>query len=77
MTDKELKKLKRLELLEILYELRRQLDEAKAENESLRQELEEVKHSLAAQTNTMVARLYEDRFGEAFADTDTSGEAAE
>ena len=40
MTDKELSKLRRVELLEILVELRKQLDAAKKENEDLRAELE-------------------------------------
>lgn len=40
MTDKELRKLKRTELLELLYYLRRELDTAKQENETLRGQLE-------------------------------------
>lgn len=40
MTDKELRKLKRTELLELLYYLRRELDTAKQENETLRRQLE-------------------------------------
>lgn len=39
MTDKELKKLKRPELLELLLYLRRELDIVKQENESLRSQL--------------------------------------
>lgn len=35
MTDKELKKLKRRELLEILYYMRKELDETRLENERL------------------------------------------
>lgn len=41
MTDKELRRLRRKELLELLFYLRRELDEAKKENESLRRQLEE------------------------------------
>ena len=66
MTDKELRKLGRAELLEIMYELRKQLDEALQENEKLCAELSEFRSSLTAQTNKMVSRLYEDRFGEPF-----------
>lgn len=36
MTDKELKKLKRRELLEILYYMRKELDETRLENERLK-----------------------------------------
>lgn len=35
MTDKELKKLKRSELVEILYYMRREIDELREENEKL------------------------------------------
>ena len=40
MTEKELRKLKRSELLEIMYYLQKELDTVKAENESLKQKLE-------------------------------------
>ncbi len=39
MTDKELKKLKRTELLELMLYLRRELDLVKQENETLRSQL--------------------------------------
>ena len=39
MTERELRKLRRTELLEILLELRRELDAARQENESLREQL--------------------------------------
>lgn len=42
MTDKELRKLKRAELLEILYYLRKELDELKAENASLTARIDEL-----------------------------------
>ena len=64
MTDKELKKLGRAELLEIMYELRRQLDKALLENEELRTELSGMKDSALMQTNEMVKRLYMDKYGE-------------
>lgn len=35
MTDKELKKLKRSELIEILYYMRQEIDDLRAENEKL------------------------------------------
>ncbi len=41
MTDKELKKLKKTELLELMLYLRRELDTVKSENEELRRQLEE------------------------------------
>ncbi len=39
MTDKELRKLKKLELIEMLYYLRKETDELKAENDQLRAKL--------------------------------------
>lgn len=40
MTDKELRKLKRAQLLEILFYLQKELDSLKQENEELKQRLE-------------------------------------
>lgn len=40
MTDKELSKLKRPELLEVLYIMRKEIDELKNENDLLRSKLE-------------------------------------
>lgn len=40
MTDKELRKLKRADLLEILFYLRKEADALREENDSLRQQLE-------------------------------------
>ncbi|MDE5583110.1 MAG: hypothetical protein K2J08_05355 [Ruminococcus sp.] len=40
MTDKELHKLKRIELLDLLFFMRKELDELQAENETLRKKLE-------------------------------------
>ena len=42
MTDKELRKLGRADLIEILYYLRRENDELREENESLRQKLDTI-----------------------------------
>lgn len=41
MTDKELRKLKRRELLELMYYLKKELEEVKLENEDLRKQLED------------------------------------
>ena len=43
MTDKEISKLRRSELLEILYSLRKELDFLEKENKSLKMELEQIK----------------------------------
>ena len=43
MTDKELRKLKRSDLLEILYYLQKELEELSKENESLKTQLENSK----------------------------------
>ncbi len=75
MTDKELSKLRRTELLEILFELRKQLDAARKENDDLRAEIEQVKSGTAKRTEQMVRRLYEERFGPF--DEAVSGEADE
>jgi cell shape-determining protein MreC len=45
MTDKELRKLKRTELLELMLYLRQELDSVKQENEELRKQLESSKES--------------------------------
>lgn len=49
MTDKELKSLKRNELLELLVYVRNQVDELKAENQSLKNDLEQTKKNLFSQ----------------------------
>ena len=41
MTDREFKRLRRRELLEIMFQLRRELDEVRLENEDLKKRLEE------------------------------------
>ena len=40
MTDKQLRRMKRAELIEILYYMRTQIDELKAENEQLKSRLD-------------------------------------
>lgn len=77
MTDRELKKLSRAELLEIMYELRKQLDKALQENEELRTELSEVKDSVIMQTNQMVSRIYRDKYGELPEAAETDSDSAE
>ena len=42
MTDKELRRLSRAELLDILYEQQKRYEESLAENQALRQQLEEI-----------------------------------
>ena len=63
MTDKELKGLKRSELLEILLELRKRYDAVTAENETLKQRIEEAESSRLARLDKMLSELYDDRFG--------------
>lgn len=43
MTDKELKKLKKSELLELLLYMRKEIDSLKVENQSLEERIEEIK----------------------------------
>ncbi len=51
MTEKELRKLKRAELIEILYYMRTEIDELKAENEQLKSRLDQlVSKALQSQT---------------------------
>ncbi|MCM1314289.1 MAG: hypothetical protein NC205_05015 [Prevotella sp.] len=45
MTDKELHKLKRPELLDLLFYMRKELDELQAENESLKKQIENSEHN--------------------------------
>lgn len=42
MTDKELKKLKRAELIEIMFFLQKELDDLKKENQKLKQDIDEL-----------------------------------
>lgn len=45
MTDKELHKLKRQELLDLMFYMRKELDELQAENESLKKQIENSEHN--------------------------------
>lgn len=47
MTDKQLRKLRRAELLEMMFYIQKELDELKEENESLKQKLEQVEGGLS------------------------------
>jgi hypothetical protein len=51
MTDKDLKKLKRTELLEMLIYLRKELDTTKQENSELKNKLEELQKSQISKEN--------------------------
>ena len=63
MTEKELSKLKRADLLELLTALRKKYDEALDEIETLKTQLEEERSSRSEKIYEMVKMLYEDRFG--------------
>ncbi len=45
MTDKELKKLRKSELLELLLYMRKEIDSLKVENQSLEERIEEIEQS--------------------------------
>jgi len=45
MTDKELHKLKRSELLDLLFYMRKELDTLQEENESLKRQIENSEHT--------------------------------
>lgn len=74
LTDRELRKLRRKELLELLFYLRRELDEAKKENESLKRRLEESGDSkdelrlFIRRASVQLDKLCEERLGDTFAD---------
>ncbi|MCD8095669.1 MAG: hypothetical protein LUE12_06020 [Ruminococcus sp.] len=70
MTDKELHKLGKRELLEILLAMSDEIDELKAENDRLRGLSDTDGLSMIKETNERVKRLYIDRFGEDLAHDD-------
>lgn len=49
MTDKELRKLKRSELLEIMYYLQKEFETLQEENESLKQQLEKAEGGISSE----------------------------
>lgn len=52
MTEKELRKLKKTELLELMIALRNELDRVQAENETLRQKLQTAENNALQQVET-------------------------
>lgn len=52
MTEKELRKLKKTELLELMIALRNELDQLQAENEMLRQKLQTAENNALQQVET-------------------------
>ncbi len=56
MTDKELKKLKRAELMELLYYMRREIDELTEENQHLREDKQQLSEALNA-TRTALEKI--------------------
>lgn len=58
MTERELRKLRRTELLEILLELRRELDAARQENESLREQLNAAEQERQEKTDAILELLH-------------------
>lgn len=52
MTEKELRKLKKTELLELMIALRNELDRMRAENETLRQQLQTAEKNALQQVET-------------------------
>ncbi|MDD5947283.1 MAG: DNA repair protein [Oscillospiraceae bacterium] len=50
MTDKQLRKLRRAELLEMMFYIQKELDELKEENESLKQKLEKAEGGLSEES---------------------------
>ncbi len=70
MTDNELKKLKRRELLEILYYMRKELDETRLENEQLREHVDKLNKDHKEimfelnKASKQIDRLYRAKFNE-------------
>ncbi|MEE5993320.1 MAG: hypothetical protein V3G42_08770 [Oscillospiraceae bacterium] len=56
MTDKELKKLKRADLMELLYYMRREIDTLTEENQKLREDKQQLSDALNA-TRTALEKL--------------------
>lgn len=55
MTDKELRKLKRSDLLEILFYLQKEMETLRQDNENLRKQLESVSSANAANNHTTLS----------------------
>lgn len=80
MTDKEVKKLKRQELLELLYYMRKELDETRLENERLTglldersKEHEEVMAAIA-KAERQLTKLVRGQKGENISENNAGGE---
>lgn len=66
MTDKELRKLKRSELLEILYYLQKEVETLQEENESLKQQLENAQGGISSENLEKIIEAVKSAAGEAF-----------
>lgn len=66
MTDKELRKLKRSELMEILYYLQKEVDTLQKENESLKQQLENAQGGISSENLEKIIEAVKSAAGEAF-----------
>lgn len=76
MTDKELRRLKRSELLELMFYLREELDKLKEENESLKSRLDdltkssmETKSNLSDEFAALITNAVKDAAGSFFSET--------
>lgn len=63
MTDKELRKLKRPELLEILYYLQKEAEDLRAENESLKEKLENARCEISSDSLEMIISAVKEAVG--------------
>lgn len=57
MTDKELRRLKRSELLELMFYLREELDKLKVENESLKSRIDDLSKTAIESKNSISDEL--------------------
>lgn len=76
MTDRELRRLKRPQLIEILYYLQKELDRVKQENEELKQRLEvdrEISGEAAQQLEQIVRRAVSSCMGKELPENKDSG----
>ena len=78
MTDKELRKLKRTDLLEILYYLQKEIDELKEENAILKEKAAglSISDSDVSKIAEAVAKAVKGEDGGHSVDTDSSSESA-
>ncbi|MBE6862711.1 MAG: hypothetical protein E7497_07445 [Ruminococcus sp.] len=64
MTDKEMRKLKRPELLEIMYYLQKEVEELRTENESLKNKLENAKCEISSENLEKIVNAVKEAVGE-------------